>query len=85
MSLHGSSISTARQREITERITHSIKSVLMVLAASTLAVAHWTSMSVALIRISSRSRPHVFAFSAVRRRAIAPQDNARVNRADGKS
>ena len=36
-------------------------------------------MSVALIRISSRSRPHVFA---VRRRAIAPLDNARVNRAD---
>ena len=58
----GSSISTANQSKMTERITRSIKSVLMVLAASTLIVAHWTSMSVALIRISSRSRPHVFAF-----------------------
>ena len=37
-------------------------SVLTVLAASTLIVAHWTSMSVALFRISSRSRPHGFAF-----------------------
>ena len=55
-------MSTARQSEILERITRSIKSVLMVLAASTLVGAHWVSMSVALIRISSRSRPHVFAF-----------------------
>ena len=55
-------MSTARQSEIAERITRSIKSVLMVLAASTLIVAHWTSMSVALIRILSRSQPHVFAF-----------------------
>ena len=73
-------MSTVRQSEIAERITRSIESDLMMLAALTLIVAHWTSMSVALIRISSRSRPHVFAFSAVRRRAIAPQDNARVNR-----
>ena len=58
----GSSISTARQSQIAERITRSIESVFMVLAASTLNIAHWTCMSVALIRISSRSRPHVFAF-----------------------
>ena len=55
-------MSTARESENAERITRSIESDLMMLAALTLIVAHWTSMSVALIRISSRNRPHVFAF-----------------------
>ena len=40
-------MSTARQSEIAEPITRSIESDLMMLAALTLIVAHWTSMSVA--------------------------------------
>ena len=79
----GSSISTARQSEITERITRSIKSVLMVLAASTRIVR-------ALDEHVGCTDPHFIAqptarlcISAVCRRAIAPQDNVRDNRVAG--
>ena len=41
----GSSMSTARQSQIAEQTTRSIESGFMVLAASTLIIAHWTSMS----------------------------------------
>ena len=77
-------MSTARQSENTERITRSIESDLIVLAASTLIAG----IERALNGHVSCNDPHFITqptaclcISAVRRRAIAPQDNARVNRA----
>ena len=77
-------MSTAHQNENAERIIRSIDSDLMMLAALTLIVA-------ALDEHVGCTDPHFIAqpieylcISSVRRRAIAPPDNARVNRADEK-
>ena len=77
-------MSTARQSENTERITRSIESDLIVLAASTLIAG----IERALNGHVSCNDPHFITqptaclcISSVRRRAIAPQDNVRDHRA----
>ena len=57
-------MSTAHQNENAERITRSIDSDLMMLAALTLIVAALDEHVVALIRISSRIRPLSLHFSS---------------------
>ena len=75
-------MSTAHQNENAERITRSIDSDLMMLAALTLIVAALDEHVGCTDPFFITQPTACLCISAVRRRAIAPQDNARVNRAD---
>ena len=73
-------MSTAHQNENAERITRSIDSNLMMLAALTLIVAALDEHAGCTDPFFITQPTACLCISAVRRRAIAPQDNACVNR-----
>ena len=82
MSLHGLSMSTACQSEFGQRTRCSIESVPPELAAQVRKNDALNEHARCNGCISTRDRLHAFALHETCRRAIVPQDNARVNRAD---